>query len=122
MFISDICMFKTIFVILSCIMLKPTRNNLKKLESLFEELEYVVRYEKGNFQSGYCIVQDRQIAIVNKFYDTEGRINCLIDILSSLEIDSEKLSEPSQKVYKQVIKEIAKTAKAEKNTVPSDSK
>lgn len=115
-------MFKTIFVILSCIMLKPTRNNLKKLESLFEELEYVVRYEKGNFQSGYCIVQDRQIAIVNKFYDTEGRINCLIDILSSLEIDSEKLSEPSQKVYKQVIKEIAKTAKAEKTTAPSDSK
>jgi hypothetical protein len=83
-------------------MLKYTRHSLKKLEALFEELAYVVRYEKGNFNSGYCIVEDRKIAVINKFYDTEGRINCLLDILSNMEVNPETLSEKNLKFYKQL--------------------
>ncbi|NUO00810.1 MAG: hypothetical protein HUU01_09350 [Saprospiraceae bacterium] len=81
---------------------KYTTGNLKKLEALMEELGYVVRYEKGNFQSGYCMVQDKKIAVINKFYDAEGRINCLLEIISSLDIEAEKLSEKSQKLYRVV--------------------
>lgn len=82
--------------------MKYTTHNLKKLEALFEELAYTVRYEKGNFQSGYCIVQDKKIAIVNKFYDTEGRINCLLDILTTFEMEKVELSEQSAKFYKSI--------------------
>ncbi|MEN0005951.1 MAG: hypothetical protein AAF798_17505 [Bacteroidota bacterium] len=85
-------------------MLKPTRNNLKKLEGLFEELSYTVRYEKGSFQSGYCLVENRKIAIINKFYDTEGRINCLLDILSTVEVDVAVLGVKNQKLFKQLFK------------------
>ncbi len=63
-------------------MLPTTKHSLKKLESLLKELGYVVRYEKGNFTSGYCLVEQRKVAIVNRFYDTEGRINVLYDILA----------------------------------------
>lgn len=73
------------------------------METLFEELAYTVRYEKGNFQAGYCIVQDKKIAIINKFYDTEGRINCLLDILNTLEVDVNALSEKSAKWYKDIL-------------------
>ncbi|WP_157472503.1 hypothetical protein [Neolewinella persica] len=59
-----------------------TKHTLKKLETLAKELGYKVRYEKGNFQSGYCLVEHQRVAIVNKFFDTEGRINVLLDILS----------------------------------------
>lgn len=83
--------------------MKYTTTNLKKLEALFEEISYTVRYEKGNFQSGYCLVQDKKIAVVNKFYDTEGRINCLLDILVSLEVDASQLSEKSAKFLKDSI-------------------
>ena len=76
--------------------MRYTQTTLKKLEELFHELDYSVRYEKGNFQSGYCIVEHRKIAILNKFFDTEARINCLLDILSKLEFEPEKLSEPSR--------------------------
>lgn len=72
------------------------------METLFGEIGYVVRYEKGNFQSGYCIVEQRKIAIINKFYDTEARINTLIDILSRLTLDAATLTEDSQKLWKQV--------------------
>lgn len=76
--------------------MRYTQTTLKKIEALFEELDYVVRYEKGNFQSGYCLVENRRIAVVNKFFDTEARINCLLEILSSLEFDLENMSETSR--------------------------
>lgn len=85
-------------------MFKYTKHSLKKLEELFGELEYTIRYEKGNFQSGYCIVENRKIAVINKFFDTEGRINVLLDILSTLPVDAERLSEKSAKLYKEIHK------------------
>ncbi len=78
--------------------MRYTQTTLKKLEAVFDELQYSVRYEKGNFQSGYCIVENRRIAVVNKFFDTEARINCLLDILSNLEFDPETLSEASREL------------------------
>ncbi len=81
-------------------MLKFTTHNLKKVQTLLEEQDYVVRYEKGNFQSGYCILENKNIILVNKFFDTEGRINSLLEILLGLEIDETKFSEKSLKFYK----------------------
>lgn len=63
------------------------------LESIFRENGYVVRYEKGSFNSGYCILQDKRVVVINKFFDTEGRINTLIDIMSQVELTAEKLDE-----------------------------
>lgn len=78
--------------------MRYTQTTLKKLEELFGELDYAVRYEKGSFQSGYCIVESRKIAVVNKFFDTEARINCLIEILNNLEFDPATLSEKSREL------------------------
>ncbi|MBK8705866.1 MAG: hypothetical protein IPN33_21480 [Saprospiraceae bacterium] len=83
-------------------MFKYTKHNLKKLESLFEELQYTVRYEKGNFQSGYCILENKKVVVINKFYETEGRINCLLEILGTIAFTPDKLSEVSQKLIKQI--------------------
>lgn len=73
--------------------IRYTKQFLNKLEDIFAESDYVLRYEKGNFKSGYCLLNDTKIAIINKYYTTEGKINCLIDILKSIEIDKEALSE-----------------------------
>jgi hypothetical protein len=94
-------------------MFKYTNHSLKKLETMFEELDYTVRYEKGNFQSGYCIVENQKVAVINRFFDTEGRINCLLDILGSIEIDEGKLSEKSAQLLKQLNKLSAAKEKEE---------
>lgn len=73
--------------------IRYTKQFLNKLEDIFAESDYVLRYEKGNFKSGYCLLNETKIAIVNKYYTTEGKVNCLIDILKSLEIDKSSLSE-----------------------------
>jgi hypothetical protein len=85
-------------------MIKYTTHNLKKIEVLLEELGYVVRYEKGNFQSGYCLVEDRKIAVINKFFNTEGRINCLLDILQGIDTEQLIMSDKAAKTYKELLK------------------
>ena len=84
--------------------MKKTRTTLAKIEELFKELSYTVRYEKGNFNSGYCIVEERNIVVVNKFFDIEARINVLCDILSQLSIVEEQLSEGVLQFLKNLIK------------------
>lgn len=79
--------------------MRYSATTLKKLEQLFEELDYTVRYEKGSFQSGYCLVEQRRVAVVNRFFDTEARINCLLDILGKLEFDAASLSAESSSFW-----------------------
>ncbi|HTM67288.1 MAG TPA: hypothetical protein VL093_13250 [Flavipsychrobacter sp.] len=80
---------------------KYTANTLKKLEELFEEARYIIRFEKGNFNSGYCILEDRRIVVVNKFLNVEGRINALVEILPSIKLNEDELSGEMLKWYKQ---------------------
>ena len=72
-------------------MIKLNHYSLKKLESIFEALEYKVIYEKGTFNSGYCIVESKNMIVINKFYDTEARVNTMLDILSGIAVDESKL-------------------------------
>lgn len=85
--------------------MRYSKNTLEKLEQLFKEQLYTVRYEKGNFNSGYCLVEQKKMAVVNKFYDVEGRINILMDILFSISIDEALFSDKTLQVYKQIAKE-----------------
>ncbi|HRF27316.1 MAG TPA: hypothetical protein PKW54_08245, partial [Ferruginibacter sp.] len=61
--------------------MKFTQSTLDKIERVIEESGYIIRYERGNFQSGYCILQHKKVVVLNKFFQTEGRINTLIDLL-----------------------------------------
>jgi len=72
--------------------IKYTRTSLQKIEKLFGAIDYKVRYEKGQFKSGYCIVEDRNIVVISKFFDVKARINTLLDILSQLTYSIEELS------------------------------
>lgn len=85
-------------------MLKSSKSNLTKLEQIFREQDYVIRYEKGNFQSGYCIVEENKVVVVNKFFDVEGRINCLLDILSMIIVMEDRLTEKSLTFFKHILK------------------
>jgi hypothetical protein len=79
--------------------MKYTQITLDKLEKIVEEAGYVIRYERGTFQSGYCILEQKKVVVLNKFLQTEGRINTLIDLIPQLDIKPEFLSEGSDKLY-----------------------
>ena len=78
---------------------KYSNHFLHKLEDLLSETDYILRYERGNFNSGWCILKDTKVIIVNKFFATDGKINCLLDIIKTIDIDKSSLSEKNQKLY-----------------------
>jgi hypothetical protein len=76
---------------------------LEKLEAVPQEAGYLLRYERGNFQSGYCILEAKKVVVLNKFLPTEGRINTLLDLIPQLMISREALSEESRKFYLDIL-------------------
>ena len=80
---------------------------LAKLEKLVEEAGYVLRYERGTFQSGYCVLESRKVVVLNKFLQTEGRINTLIDLIPALAIDPATLTTEHRKLYDELMADIA---------------
>jgi hypothetical protein len=83
-------------------MLKNTPLFLSKLEDIFVEAEYMLRYEKGSFKAGYCLLKDTKVVVVNKYLNTESRIQCLAELLKTMEIDQEKLSDKSKKIWQEI--------------------
>ena len=83
-------------------MIKYTNQFLVKLEDMIAESDYILRYEKGNFKSGYCLLRDQKIMIVNKFYTIEGKINALLEILKSTELDTSRFTEKSKGLYEEL--------------------
>jgi hypothetical protein len=88
-------------------MIKYTPQFLTKLEDLVAESDYTLRHEKGNFKSGYCVLKDQKIFIVNKFYPTEGKINAMLDILKNISLDTSRFSEKSAKFYGELFQQSA---------------
>ncbi len=87
--------------------MKYTQTTLDKLEAIPEEAGYVLRYERGTFQSGYCILEERKVVVLNKFLQTEGRINTLLDLIPQLDINPEILSVGSKKLHLDILSKLA---------------
>ena len=83
--------------------MKYTQATLDKIERILDETQYIVRYERGNFQSGYCILEDRKVVVLNKFLQLEGRISTLIDIIPQLKIQPDALTPEVRKIYDDVL-------------------
>jgi len=83
--------------------MKYTQASLDKLEAIPEQAGYVLRYERGTFQSGYCILEERKVVVLNKFLQTEGRINTLLDLIPQLDINPEVLTDDSRKLYLDIV-------------------
>lgn len=86
--------------------MKYTQTTLDKLEAIPEEAGYVLRYERGTFQSGYCILESKKVVVLNKFLQTEGRINTLMDLIPQLDIHAEQLTDESKKLYAEIISKL----------------
>ncbi len=83
--------------------MKYTATTLKKLEDILGESDFTLRYERGTFQSGWCLLEAKKIVVLNRFLHTEGRINTLLELIPQLNISFDKLTHESQKLYEQIL-------------------
>jgi hypothetical protein len=74
-------------------MLKYNKPFLEKVENLLIVSGYKLRYEKGNFKAGYCVLKSSKVIVINKYFTLEGRINCLAELVKILSIDKSLLDE-----------------------------
>ena len=81
---------------------KYTPATLKKLEQVLEEAGFVLRYERGTFASGFCVLESRRVVVVNRFLNVESRINALAEIIGSILIDESLLSGEMLRFYHQL--------------------
>lgn len=82
--------------------MKYTQATLDKLHAIPEQAGYILRYERGNFQSGYCILESKKVIVLNKFLQTEGRINTLVELIPQLEIDPVLLPVDLRKLFEEI--------------------
>ena len=86
--------------------MKYTQHTLDKVEAIIEQAGYVLRYERGTFQSGYCILEDKKVVVLNKFLQLEGRINTVIDLIPQLDIQQDQLTETSRKLHEEILSKL----------------
>lgn len=89
-------------------MLKYNVQTQKKLEDIFDEIGYTVRYEKGTFNSGYCVLESKKVVVINKFHTIDAKINSLIEILFSIDFEKSKLSKTSLELFESIENEANK--------------
>lgn len=82
--------------------LKYTKHFQKKLENIFPDVGYKLRFEKGNFKSGYCILKNEKVVIINKYFTTEGKINTIIEILNLIKYDRNKIQKKNFEILKKI--------------------
>ena len=81
-----------------------TQSSLDKIEDLFKDQGYRVRYEKGTFKTGACVLQNSHVVVVNKFSNLEMKIQSLIAILNDIDIDESRVNEKHTAIYTQITK------------------
>ncbi|MFZ1799334.1 MAG: hypothetical protein WAU24_05665 [Chitinophagaceae bacterium] len=84
--------------------MKISPSTLARLEAILSQSQYTARYERGTFQSGWCLLENKRMVVLNKFLDVEGRINVLLELIPKLEINYDLLTYESQQLYDTVMK------------------
>jgi hypothetical protein len=79
-----------------------TNHALEKLELLLKAGGYRVRYEKGNFKTGACLLQSSKIIVVNKFSNLESKIQAVTELIRQLNIDYSLLDDKQLALLQQI--------------------
>jgi hypothetical protein len=66
---------------------KEFEDILKDLKALAAELGATVRFEKGDFKGGYCLLKDSKVIVINKMANLQRKVMILSAALKELGID-----------------------------------
>ena len=61
---------------------------LQELKAVADQLGASVRFEKGDFKGGYCIVHDKKVIVINKMTNLQRKVMILSTALKELGTDS----------------------------------
>ncbi len=71
---------------------KEFEETLQELKALVGQLGATLRFEKGNFKGGYCILHDSKVIVINKMANLQRKVMILSAALKELGVDKIYLS------------------------------
>jgi len=81
---------------------------LNELEELTRQLGVGLRYEKGDFEGGYCVLKSQKMLVVNKRLPDARKASSLAQALAEFGVETTFIK-PSLREY--IEDEVAKAAK-----------
>ena len=84
---------------------KEFEETLSDLKALAAQLGATVRFEKGDFKGGYCIVHDSKVIVINKITNLQRKVMILSAALKELGVDKIYLTPK----MREIIDEMAET-------------
>ncbi len=76
---------------------------LDELKSLANELGATVRFEKGDFKGGYCLLKDSKVIVINKLANLQRKVMILSAALKELGIESIYLSPKLREIIEEMV-------------------
>ncbi len=61
---------------------------ITELESLAGQLGIRIRYEKGDFEGGYCVLKSEKLLVINKKIPSSKRLSVLARGISEIGLDN----------------------------------
>lgn len=84
---------------------KEFEETLSDLKALAAQLGATVRFEKGDFKGGYCILNDSKVIVINKMTNLQRKVMILSAALKELGVDKIYLTPR----MREIIEEMAET-------------
>jgi hypothetical protein len=78
---------------------------LDELKSLANDLGATVRFEKGDFKGGYCIIKDSKVIVINKLANLQRKVIILSAALKELGIDQIYLNPRLREIIEEMTEE-----------------
>jgi hypothetical protein len=78
---------------------------LDQLKALANELGASVRFEKGDFRGGYCIIKDSKVIVINKLANLQRKVMILSAALKELGIDQIYLNPRLREIIEEMTEE-----------------
>lgn len=67
---------------------KEFESILSDLKALANQMGASVRFERGDFKGGYCILKENKVIVINKLASTQKKVMTLSAALNELGVDS----------------------------------
>lgn len=84
---------------------------IEELQTVAAQLNVVIRYERGDFEGGYCILRDKKLLLVNRRLIPSRKASVLATALQEIGLDDVYLK-PAIRAY--VEDEVARALRAAK--------
>ena len=75
---------------------------LQDLKSLADQMGAKVRFERGDFKGGYCLVKDSKVIVINKSSNLQRKVMILAAALNELGIDDVYLTPKLREIIEEM--------------------